>query len=180
MTVTIDRTASTGRAPSPRARVSLTAAPGSLDGVWWPRSRALTRELPPLADAVGGAWGRITGITVSPAHWPVIPRWVSLAGRTVRVDWSAEGQDPHRLTLVSAGGRRDMLVIPPETGAVAAAQLMGPAAVVPHRERAVDAADARSREEAWETDGGAGRASSRPGRKGPAAARPPGAGGEWS
>lgn len=65
-----------------------------------------------------------------------------------------------------------MLVIPPKTGAAAAAQMMGPAAV-PHQERAVDAADARSREEAWETDGGAGRASSRPGRKGPAAVRPP-------
>ncbi|CAM5309728.1 DUF5994 family protein [Streptomyces rochei] len=163
MTVTIDRTASTGRAPSPRARVSLTAAPGSLDGVWWPRSRALTRELPPLADAVGGAWGRITGITVSPAHWPVIPRWVSLAGRIVRVDWSAERQDPHRLTLVSASGRRDMLVIPPETGAAAAAELMGTAAVVPCQERAADAADTRGGEEAWETDGGAGRAPSRPG-----------------
>ncbi|MFE5191928.1 DUF5994 family protein [Streptomyces sp. NPDC056628] len=159
MTVTIDRTASTGRAPSLRARVSLTAAPGSLDGVWWPRSRALTRELPPLADALDGAWGRITGITVNPAHWPVIPGWVSLAGRTVRVDWSAEGQDPHRLTLVSASGRRAMLVIPPETGAAAAAQLMGPAAAVPYRERAADAADARGGEEAWETGGGAGRAS---------------------
>nr|WP_239106861.1 hypothetical protein [Streptomyces rubrogriseus] len=82
--------------------------------------------------------------------------------------------------MVSGGGRRDMLVIPPKTGAAAAAQLMGPAAVVPHRRRAVDAADARSGEEAWETDGGAGRASSRPGRKGPAAVRPPGAGGERS
>ncbi|MES4880064.1 DUF5994 family protein [Streptomyces sp. NPDC000349] len=79
---------------------------------------------------MGGAWGRITGITVNPAHWPVIPHWVSLAGRTVRVDWSAEGQDPHRLTLVSASGRRDMLVIPPETRAAAAARLMGPAAAV--------------------------------------------------
>ncbi|MGW1888774.1 DUF5994 family protein [Streptomyces sp. NPDC002004] len=122
--MTIDRTASGRRAPPLPARLSLKSAPGGLDGMWWPRSRALTRELPPLTAALGDLWGRITRITVNPAHWPVIPRWVSVAGRTVHVGWSTEEQDPHRLTLFSTGGRRDVLVIPPETGADAAAQLM--------------------------------------------------------
>ncbi|MEU5593187.1 DUF5994 family protein [Streptomyces sp. NPDC020298] len=62
-----------------------------------------------------------TGVTVHPAYWPVLPHWVSYAGRTVQVGWSTEEQDPHRLTLFSADGRRDVLVIPPETGADAAA-----------------------------------------------------------
>ncbi|MFJ3248045.1 DUF5994 family protein [Streptomyces sp. NPDC086782] len=80
--------------------------------MWWPRSRALTRELPSLTAALGGLWGRITGVTVNPAYWPVLPHWVSDAGRTVHVGWSTEEQDPHRLTLFSPDGRWDMLVIP--------------------------------------------------------------------
>ena len=163
MPVTIDRTTTSRRAPSPPARRSLTSAPGGLDGMWWPRSRALTRELPPLTAALGDLWGRITGVTVNPAYWPVIPHWVSVAGRTVQVGWSTEEQDPHRLTLSSADGRRDVLVIPPETGADAAAQLMaGDGIDAPAREEAADRIDARSREEAWETDGGVGRPSSLP------------------
>ncbi|MEU2930704.1 DUF5994 family protein [Streptomyces sp. NPDC007251] len=161
MSVTIDRTTSGRRAPSLPARLSLTPAPGGLDGTWWPRSRALTRELPLLTAALGDLWGRITGITLNPAYWPVIPRWVSVAGRTVDVGWSTEEQDPHRLTLFSADGRRDVLVIPPETRADAAAQLMaGDGIDAPAREAAAERLDARSREEAWETDGGAGPPSS--------------------
>ncbi|WP_345040146.1 DUF5994 family protein [Streptomyces sannanensis] len=82
-----------------------------LDGTWWPRSRALTRELPPLTAALGDLWGRITRITVAPAYWPVIPRWVSVAGRMVHMGWSTEEQDPHRLAFLSTDGRRDVLVI---------------------------------------------------------------------
>ncbi|MEU7722467.1 DUF5994 family protein [Streptomyces tibetensis] len=162
MAVTIDRTTSRRRTPPLAARLSLTPAPGGLDGMWWPRSRALTRELPSLTAALGDLWGRITGVTVHPAHWPVLPHWVSDAGRTVQVGWSTEEQDPHRLTLFSADGRRDVLVIPPETGAAAGARLMAGGGVdVPAREQAAQWIDAR-REEAWETDGGAGRPSSLP------------------
>ncbi|WP_316783842.1 DUF5994 family protein [Streptomyces sasae] len=154
MPVTIDRTTSSRAAPP--ARLSLTPGPGGLDGMWWPRSRALTRELPLLTEALGGVWGRITGITVNPAYWTVIPRRVSVTGRTVQVGWSTEEQDPHRVTLFTADGRRDVLVIPPESGAEAAAQLMAGADIdAPALEGAAERIDARSREEAWETDGGA-------------------------
>ncbi|MGW1588247.1 DUF5994 family protein [Streptomyces sp. NPDC002386] len=162
MPVTIDRTASSRRAPSPPARVSLTPAPGGLDGMWWPRSRALTRELPTLTAALGEHWGRITGITVHPAYWPVIPHWVSVAGRSVRVGCSTETQDPHRLTLSLPDGRRDVLVIPPETRVEAAAHLMaGDGVDVPAQEAPDDGTGAESGVEAWETDGGSGRPSSR-------------------
>ncbi|MES9523258.1 MULTISPECIES: DUF5994 family protein [Streptomyces] len=163
MAVTIDRTTSSrGASPQP-ARLSLTPAPGGLDGMWWPHSRAFTRELPSLTAALGDLWGRITGVTVHPAYWPVLPHWVSYAGRTVQVGWSTEEQDPHRLTLFSADGRRDVLVIPPETGADVAAQLMaGDGVDASAREQAADRIDARNREEAWEADGGAGDPSSRP------------------
>ncbi|WP_150133437.1 DUF5994 family protein [Streptomyces hyaluromycini] len=153
MPVTIDRT--TSSRPAPSVRLSLTPGPGGLDGMWWPRSRALTRELPLLTAALGDLWGRITGVTLNPAYWPVMPHRVSVAGRTVDVGWSTEEQDPHRLTLFFADGRRDVLVIPPETGADAAAQLMAGADIdAPTREGAAERIDARGREEAWETDGG--------------------------
>lgn len=157
MNVTIDRTTSGRRATSLPARLSLTTAPGGLKGMWWPRSRALTRELPALTDALGDRWGRVIGVMVNPAYWPVIPRWVSVAGRTVHVGWSTEEQDPHRLTLACSDGRRDVLVIPPETGATAAARLMaGDGADTRVRGVAADATDVRSGEDAWESEGGAG------------------------
>ncbi|MFD8389639.1 DUF5994 family protein [Streptomyces sp. NPDC059680] len=160
MSVTIDRTTSARRSPSIPARLSLTPAPGGLDGMWWPRSRDLTGELPLLTAALDDLWGRITGVTVNPTYWSVIRHWVSVAGRTVHVGWSTEEQDPHRLTLFSTGGRRDVLVIPPETGAGAAAQLMADAGIdALAQEEAAGRIDAQSREEAWETDGGAGRPS---------------------
>ncbi|MFH8769001.1 DUF5994 family protein [Streptomyces sp. NPDC017958] len=175
MPVTIDRTTSSRRAPPQSARLSLTPAPGGLDGMWWPRSRALTRELPTLTAALVEHWGRITGVTVHPAYWPVIPHWVSVAGRTVQVGWSTEAQDPHRLTVSLPDGRRDVLVIPPETGAEAAAQLMaGEGIDAPARGEAADRIDAGIREGAWETDGGAGRPSFLPrpiGSTGPSARR---------
>lgn len=157
MSVTINRTKSNRRATSLPARLSLAPAPGGLKGMWWPRSRALTRELPTLTAALGDHWGRVTEVTVNPAYWPVIPRWVSVAGRTVHVGWSTEEQDPHRLTLAFSDGRRDVLVIPPETGAAAAARLMaGDSADTPVRWVAADVIDARSGEDAWESEGGAG------------------------
>ncbi|MFC9115710.1 MULTISPECIES: DUF5994 family protein [Streptomyces] len=157
MNVTIDRTMASRRLSAPPARLSLTPAPGGLDGVWWPRSRALSRELPLLTAALDGPWGRLTGVTVNPAHWPVIPSWVSLAGRAVWVDWSAEEQDPHRLTLFFADGRRDVLVVPPEAGAAAAELMRGAGRGAGGRAGvAADRMDGRSAVEAWETDGGAG------------------------
>ena len=47
----------------------------------------------------------------------------------MHVGWFAHEQDPHKLILLSyTAGRWDLLVIPPETGADAAARLMAAAA----------------------------------------------------
>ncbi|MFJ2199273.1 DUF5994 family protein [Streptomyces violaceusniger] len=168
MTVAIDRTTPGERVPSPPARLSLTptsSVPGLLDGAWWPRSRDLLRELPALTDVLDARWGRITRVSVNPAHWPVIPRKVPATGHTVNVGWFTDEQDPHKLILLSyTTGRWDLLVIPPETSAAAAARLMAAAATVGSlltasslmaNETATRAARADlSREEEWETDGG--------------------------
>ncbi|MFG2875225.1 DUF5994 family protein [Streptomyces sp. NPDC048337] len=169
MTAPIERAASRVLAPALPARLSLTpetALACQLDGAWWPRSRDLEAELPALADALDGPWGRMTHVTVNPTRWPVIPHKVPVAGHTVHVGWFTE-QDPDKLILLSGTvGRWDLLVIPPETQPAAAARLMA-AATIPGSvltARALMAAeaaigggmrDARSRVEDWESEGGA-------------------------
>ncbi|GHC68334.1 DUF5994 family protein [Streptomyces cinnamoneus] len=60
---------------------------GLLDGAWWPHTRDLTAELPPLASVLDAVRGRITRVTVHPGRRPVIPRKVPAGGDTVHVGW---------------------------------------------------------------------------------------------
>lgn len=156
-------------APSHSARLSLTpktTLAGLLDGAWWPRSHDLAAELPSLVDALEEHFGRITRVVVNPTRWPVVPHKVAVTGHTVHVGWFTE-QDPDKMILLSyTVGRCDLLVIPPETEPSAAARLMT-AAALPGSVLAAGALmsdeaatgrrmrDARSSEDAWETDGGA-------------------------
>ena len=114
----------------PPARLALNpvpSCPGSaeLGGAWWPRSRDLTQELPALADALDPLWGRTTRIAVNRRYWPILPRRIFVNGRVVKVGWFTSELDPHTILLMSGtAGRRNLLVIPPETGAPSAARLM--------------------------------------------------------
>ncbi|MEU8435690.1 DUF5994 family protein [Streptomyces sp. NPDC029216] len=169
MTTTLDRTASRDLAAELPARLSLTpktTLAGRLDGAWWPRSRDLEAELPPLAAALEEPWGRVTRVTVNPTRWPVVPHKVTWDGRTLHVGWFTE-QDPDKLILLSyTVGRWDLLVIPPETEPAAAARLMAAAAipgsvftagVLMANETVIGRGfrDARRPEALWESEGGA-------------------------
>jgi hypothetical protein len=172
MTATIEPTIVKEHLPSATARLSLAPAssvPGLLDGAWRPRSRDLLREIPTLTDLLDACCGRITRVTVNPALWPVIPHKVPVTGHTVHVGWFADEQNPNKVILFShTMGRLNVLVTPPVTEPSAAARLMA-AATVPggirtasglmaHEAMTHDAADARNREEEWETDSGAASA----------------------
>ncbi|MCY0934125.1 DUF5994 family protein [Streptomyces sp. H34-S4] len=169
MTTLLDLTTPRDLAPKLPARLSLTAKTtlaSQLDGSWWPYSRDLTAELPPLAAALDEPWGRITRVTVNPARWPVIPETVTADGRTLHVGWFTE-QHPDKLILLSfTVGRWDLLVIPPETDPAAAARLMSAASipgsaltadVLMANEAAIGRGvrDTRSPEDNWEDEGGA-------------------------
>ncbi|POX43375.1 hypothetical protein C3486_00105 [Streptomyces sp. Ru73] len=169
MTTILDRASPRDVAVALPARLSLTPTTtlaGQLDGAWWPYSRGLQAELPPLATALDEAWGRITRVTVNPTRWPVVPRRVPVAGHTLHVGWFTE-QHPDKLILLSYTiGRWDLLVIPPETEPSAAARLMAAAAIpgsvltagVLLADEAVigqGIRDARRREATWESEGGA-------------------------
>ncbi|MEV7358858.1 DUF5994 family protein [Kitasatospora sp. NPDC091276] len=114
--------------PEPPARLSLVpegVAPGRLGGAWWPRSRDLLRELPPLAATLAPSWGEVLRVTVNPAHWPVIPRRVPVTGHVIHVGWFEQEQDAEEVVVCSFVPRRlDLLVIPPETEAPTAEWLM--------------------------------------------------------
>jgi hypothetical protein len=155
-------------APPLSGRLSLTpktTLDGLLDGAWWPRSRDLTAELPALVGALEERYGRITRVTVNPTRWPVVPHKVPATGHTVHVGWFTE-QDPDKMILLSyTVGRCDLLVIPTETEPAAAARLLTAAAipgsvlsagVLMSDEAATGRRmrDARSSEDAWETNGG--------------------------
>jgi hypothetical protein len=168
MTTLLDLTTPRDLAPVLPARLSLTpktTLAGQLDGAWWPHSRDLAAELPPLATALDEPWGRITRVTVNPTRWPVIPHKVPAAGHTLHVAWFTE-QDPDKLILLSLTmGRCDLLVIPPETEPAAAARLMAAAAIpgsvlkagaLLANEAAIgrDMRDTRRPEDSWEDEGG--------------------------
>ncbi|MFF7447664.1 MULTISPECIES: DUF5994 family protein [unclassified Streptomyces] len=119
------------RAPTTRLALkseSHSAGPAELDGAWWPRSRDLPGELAALADVLDPLWGRIDRIAANPRNWPVLPSRIFVNGHPLNVGWFTSELDPHAILLLSSTtGRWNLLVIPPETGAVSAAQLMAAA-----------------------------------------------------
>lgn len=138
------------RVPTTRLALKPVSATGrSLDGAWWPRTRDLPGELSALAEVLDPLWGRITRIAVNPRNWPVIPRRVLVNGHVVKVDWFARELDPNKIMLLSyTAGRWDLLVIPPETSAPAAARLMAAASGssgLHGRDRAHDGGEAHER-----------------------------------
>ncbi|GGS36597.1 DUF5994 family protein [Streptomyces griseoviridis] len=99
--------------------------PRRLDGVWWPHSRDLLTQLPPLLAALPSAWGDITGITVDATAWSSAPGRTFVAGQVVRLHKATTPHVPDTVILLSPGhGRRDLLVIPPDTTEEAAGLLM--------------------------------------------------------
>lgn len=61
--------------PSP-VRLSLMppgTGPRRIEGMWWPYSRDLSRELPSLLAALDRLWARVTRVTVNRSAWPQFP-----------------------------------------------------------------------------------------------------------
>jgi hypothetical protein len=112
MTTSNTSAPSTTRTPL-RLRMSDTAAPGRLDGGWWPQSRDLAVELADLVDHFPPERGRIIRAVFSPPDWDGGPRRVPVAGGYVKAG-SFPRDDTHLILLRTSG--RDMLrvlVVPP-------------------------------------------------------------------
>lgn len=113
--------------PAP-ARVALAPAatgPHRVDGAWWPRSRALHRELPPLLTELDERWPAVSRVTVHTDMWCHGRATLSLTDRTVHVSHSDRAAARHMICLLSPGlGRCDLLVVPPPTATTAAERLL--------------------------------------------------------
>jgi hypothetical protein len=105
--------------------------PRSIDGAWWPRSYDLLVELPRLLAELPRAWGHITSVTVNGTVWSATPGRMLVSNQVVRLRRALATSAPHTIILLAPGqGRRDLLVVPPDTTEEAAEPLMAAAAEV--------------------------------------------------
>ncbi|MFE7929081.1 DUF5994 family protein [Streptomyces sp. NPDC057456] len=87
---------------------------GTFDGAWWPRSRDLESQLSGLIAALTARLGPLARVGLDAGAWDDRPGHLVVDGRSVRIDWSAVGDD----TMIVTRGDRDhfmFLVIPPRT-----------------------------------------------------------------
>jgi hypothetical protein len=104
---------------SGRLRIKpLAPVSGHVDGAWWPRSRDLATELPPMLAELGTRLGTVARVSYHLGGWDPAPR--RLRGGRVRLE-GFRTTDPHTLTVVGVtGGRMVLLVVPPTTTAAGA------------------------------------------------------------
>jgi len=90
-----------------------------VDGGWWPRSRDLSAELPPLAQVLAVRLSSVRRVDFARAGWKAAPASIQVGGHTVRLEGS-DIQDENLLHVIGRDGRRVILVVvPPEASAAA-------------------------------------------------------------
>lgn len=89
---------------------------GFVDAAWWPRSRNLTIELPPLFDALWTAGREVSRVSYPIPAWDPAPHRLRIGDRVVRLGGFTI-IDRLTVMLTDAWGREriDVLVIPPGT-----------------------------------------------------------------
>jgi hypothetical protein len=144
-----------------RLQLSPVSGVGPLDGAWWPRSRDLDVELADLVDHFPAEAGHISRAIFSRPDWLTSPRQIQVARGHLKTG-SFPRDDTHVLLLkLSSGVQLKILVVPPDTGADSARDLMASAVASTNR-RTGAALLARAREGGrgdptghWNDDGGA-------------------------
>ncbi|EFE72133.1 conserved hypothetical protein [Streptomyces viridosporus ATCC 14672] len=117
------------RMPLPRLRLTPDVSHGPLDGAWWPRCNALELELPALVGSLDPAVGTVTRVTVDTASWPDVPQTVMAPDHMIEVARTDLAAEAHAITVdCDTVGRWELLVIPPDEPAGAAARLLTAAA----------------------------------------------------
>ncbi len=102
-----------------RARISFrqpVSSSGFIDAAWWPRTRDLSVELPPLLDVLWTAAREVTRIDYNIADWDPAPHRLQIEGRRVRLGGFTGGEQS--TVMLSDPWRReriDILVIAPDT-----------------------------------------------------------------
>ena len=113
--------------------------PRRIDGVWWPYSCDLSRELPSLLAALDRQRGRVTRVTVNRSAWPHVPPRLRFVDRVVHLGCFRTDRGPQAICLICPGvGRWDLTVVPPGMALPEAELLMAGASGVrtPHTSEA--------------------------------------------
>jgi len=110
---------------------------GFVDGAWWPGSRDLGAEVPPLLKALPRAWGRIERVSYNLATWGPTARIVLLDGAAVHLS-GYRSQHPDTVDLVGRDYRITLLVVPPDTVEGAAARAIATASSAGNTDRPAD------------------------------------------
>ena len=120
--------------PSDAPRLQLKPGPPAaahLDGAWWPRSRALTTEVPPLLDELHDRVGSVALVGYHSNAWEPVPAELNVRGRSVRFQ-GFTSDNPHTLIVIGTDSRRvALLVVPPDTTGVAADRALSDASRPP-------------------------------------------------
>ncbi|MFB6872088.1 DUF5994 family protein [Streptomyces sp. NPDC056323] len=96
---------------------------GVLDGAWWPRSRDVEQEIPPLVTALTEHLGPITRVGLDASAWNGIPTRLTIDDRVVHLDSFPVGDD----TVLITRGENDhfaLMVVLPNTTPEAARTAM--------------------------------------------------------
>jgi hypothetical protein len=111
-----------------RLRMRDRTGEGLVDGAWWPHSRDLAAELPPLLQRLWADGRDIFRVSYHLGGWDAAPSRLTIAGRQVKLG-AFSSLDPASLSLVdSSGWRRLILLVVPadaEPGAGARALVAG-------------------------------------------------------
>ncbi|WP_193441137.1 DUF5994 family protein [Actinosynnema sp. ALI-1.44] len=104
------------------------AAPGHVDGGWWPRSTDSATEFPALVATLTSTWGPISRVGYNLDAWTATARKLTVHDRVVRMDGFRTMQ-PNTVTLTGHNRQRiTLLVVPPDTPGGAARAILRSAA----------------------------------------------------
>lgn len=91
------------------------AAPGHVDGGWWPRSTDPAAEFPALIAALTSTLGPISRVGYNLDAWTTTARKLTIRDRVVRME-GFHTMQPNTVTITGQNRHRtSLLVIPPDT-----------------------------------------------------------------
>jgi hypothetical protein len=91
------------------------AAPGHVQGAWWPQSTDPAAEFPALVAVLTSSLGPISRMGYNLDAWNTIARKMTVQDRVVRIEGFRTMQ-PNTVTLTGQNRRRiSLLVVPPDT-----------------------------------------------------------------
>jgi hypothetical protein len=83
-------------------------------GAWWPRTRDLFDELPPLVEELRRRGLKVTRVAYNPTLWKPAARRLEADGATIRLGcFRSIDRQSLNLTGDATRGRLDLLVVPP-------------------------------------------------------------------